>query len=105
MSGGHQSLYPAEGKIAAIVARILDIRFASVDPHSHFDGGIPPILLMKAFLRLKRRVERLPGSVECRAECIPDDMENITLLGSYGGMQNGMVTLAQIFPLLRMLLG
>ena len=49
MSGGHKSLYPAEGEISAIVARILDFRFAGVDPHSHFDGGIPPIFLMKGF--------------------------------------------------------
>ena len=54
---------------------------------------------------MKRRTERLAGGAECHAECIPDDMENIALLGIYGGMQNGMMALAQNFPFFRMFLG
>jgi hypothetical protein len=60
---------------------------------------------MEILLCLKRGAERLRGGAECHAECIPDDMENITLPGSHGGMQDGMMPLAQPFPFLGMFLG
>ena len=59
---------------------------------------------MKMLLRFNCGMDRVICGVECDAKGIADDLKDVAIVQFHRGAQDGMMTIAQAFPLLRVFL-
>jgi hypothetical protein len=108
MGGGHETLDACHGCIAFVSARLIVIidclRIAGMNPHADFDRCIPPILVVKIHLRLDGSAYCISRGVECYAECIANDLKDISVVRIHRGLQDGMMAFAQNLPFIGMFL-